>query len=116
MLVLKCKKKLVADVKGKNSNEKSDGQSSSTFNVIKNELTDFQLKYHAEVDRRRNIEKRLFVEKSRTSALSLQLKNEIEENRKLHEQIGALNYELSQKQVSQSHYHAETDKIFASQF
>lgn len=87
--------KLLADVNGKKLNKISDGFSSSISNIENNEQTDFKLKYYAEVDRRRNVQKLLFVEKDRTSHLSLQLKDEKEENRKLHQRVGALEYELS---------------------
>lgn len=64
------------------------------------ESVDWKLRFDAEVDRRRNIQKQLFIEKDRSHQFSLQLQKEKEENRILNQQLGALKVELSKKQVS----------------
>lgn len=64
---------------------------------------DWRQRFDAEVDRRRNIQKDLFIEKDRTRRLTAQLEKEKEENCKLHQRIGALEKEneLTRKEVSQ---------------
>lgn len=66
----------------------------------KDEPLDWEVRFNAEVDKRRNIQKELFIEKDRTRQIRLQLEKEKEDNRNLNQRIGALENELK-KQVSE---------------